>query len=369
LVSFSASDASDLDHYEIYADTIPFEEVGAREPAMIVNRDGSQQGQDGFGGGPGGGRQGDTVGNEDIQDLILTRLSNGQNIVPGVMIWVAVVTVDSSDNAWRNNLNVGKASAVDDSLLDPGLHLPQVEGLQASWDEEGTIITVTWTESSDAQVRGYIVHLSSELFEDVRYAEYHLDLIQGTSQTIKASDFDPALDSNGTWYVAVVASDGEVTRFGVTPVTVDEWDPNNVNSNVEIDEEGSSEWWDNMNAMEMALMAVLTLMIILLSMVIIGRLRKSNYDPMDHATPNWELQVDDWDEGNHTPTMKPEVDFEDTLMPAVTAIRETTPQPSRRTPTTVPDEDLESLAGDLLGDSQNKDSADPFGLDDLLDEI
>ena len=369
LVSFSASEASDLDHYAIYADTIPFGEVGAREPAMIVNRDGSQQGQGGFGGGPGGGRQADTMGNEDVQDVVLTRLSNGQNIEPGVMVWVAVVPVDSSDNAWLNNLNVGKASAVDDSLLDPGLHLPEITGIQAAWNQDGTGITVTWDESIDAQVVGYIVHLSSEVFEDVRYAEYELDLVQGTRLTIIADEFDPLLDINGTWYVSVVASDGEVTRFGVSPITVDAWDPNNSNSDVEIDEEGLGEWWDNMSAVEMALMAVLTLMIILLSMIIIGRLRKANYDPMDHATPNWELQVDDWGGDNFETTMEPEADFGDTLMPAATTIRETTTQSPSRMTTTVPDEDLESLAGDLLGETETKDSADPFGLDDLLDEI
>jgi hypothetical protein len=141
------------------------------------------------------------------------------------MVWVAVVLVDLSDNVWLNSLNVGKAVAVDDSLLDPGLHLPEITGIQASWNEEGTGINVAWDESIDAQVSGYVVHLSSEVFEDVRYAEYELDLVQGTRLTIIADEFDPLLDINGTWYVSVVASDGEVTRFGVSPVTVDAWDP------------------------------------------------------------------------------------------------------------------------------------------------
>ena len=67
--------------------------------------------------------------------------------------------------------------------------------------------------------------------------------------------------------------------------------------------------------------------------------------------------------------------FEDTLIPAATTIREATPPPTgtpsspTRTNPTVTDDDLESLAGDLLGKTETKDSADPFGLDDLLDEI
>ena len=205
LVTFSTSDASDLHRYEIYADTIPFSDVGTREPAMTVNRNGDVgfSGQDGFG--PAGGRQA-----SDQISVELTSLSNGQDIHPGVMIWVAVVPVDSSDNAWLTDLNVGQASAVDDSLLDPGLHLPEITGVQALWNEDGTGIIVTWDQSSDAQVRGYIVHISSEIYEDVRYAEHQLEMVQGTRLTIKAIDFDPELDVNGTWYASVVATDGEV---------------------------------------------------------------------------------------------------------------------------------------------------------------
>ena len=370
LVGFSISDASDLDYYEVYADTIPFTDVASREPALIVNRDGGIDGfgQDGFGpGGPGGGGRQAT----EMISIELTSLSNGRNVEPGVMIWVAVVPVDSSGNAWLTDLNVGKASAVDDSLIDPGLHLPEITGIIATWNEDRNEITVTWDESRDAQVVGYILHLSSEVYEDVRYAEYEFDMVQGTRSTIGSDIFDAGVDAeqvdaNGTWYISVVAFDGEVTRFGVIPVTVEDWTSGSQNSNVDIDEEGSSEWWDELSPMEMALMAVLTLMIILLSMIIVGRLRNSNHNPLDHATPNWELQVDDWGGDNYETTMEPEVNFEDTLMPAATTIRETTPPPSNITPSPTSVDDLESLAGDLLGEPEKKDSLDTSFLDDLL---
>jgi len=362
LITFSTSDASDLDHYDIYADTIPFTDIGTREPAMTVNRDGDAEfsWQDGIGG-PGGGRQ-----TTEMISVELTSLSNDMGIDPGVMIWVAVVPVDSSDNAWLTDLNVGQASAVDDSLLDPGLHLPEITGVQGSWNEEGTGIVVTWDEPSDAQVRGYIVHLSSEIYEDVRYAEHQLDMVQGTRLTIKASDLDSELDGNSTWYVSVVATDGEVNRFGVTPVAVDEWDPNNPNAVVEIDEEGSGEWWNELNPMQVALMTVLTLMIVLLSMIILGRLRKARYNPMEHATPNWELQTEDWGGENYETTIEPQVDLEDTLISAATTIRETTSTPSRTTSPPVSVGDLESLAGDLLDEPKKEDPMDFSFLDDLL---
>jgi hypothetical protein len=164
----------------------------------------------------------------------------------------------------------------------------------------------------------------------------------------------------------VVAYDGEVTRFGVTSVSVQNWTSDAQGSDVGIDEEGSSDWWNELSPMEMALMAVLTLMIILLSMIIVGRLRKANYNPLQHATPNWELQVEDWGGDNYETTMEPEVNFGDTLMPAATTIKETVPPPANFTPSSPPADDLESLAGDLLGESAKEDSLDTSFLDDLL---
>jgi len=370
LVSFQASDESDLDHYEIYADTIPFGEVGARSPAMIVNRDGTTQFQGGPGDSPrpGGGRQADMPASE-IQDIVLTRLSNGQNIEPGAMVWVAVVPVDSSGNAWITELNVATAIAVDDSLTDPGLHLPEITGIQANWNEDRTEITVSWEESRDPNVVGYIIHLNSEVYEDIRYAQYVFDMTQSTRSTVGAEIFTAnnnlSTDANSTWFVSVVAYDGEVTRFGVTPVPVGDWSSNSVDSGVEIDEEGSGSWWESLSVGEIALIAMLSLLIFLLSMVIVGRLRKSNFDPLEHATPNWELQVEDWGEDNYAATMEPEINFEETLMPAATTIRET-PPPSSISSTRVPDNDLESLAGDLLDNPASNSSDDPFDLDDLL---
>ena len=148
-------------------------------------------------------------------------------------------------------------------------------------------------------------------------------------------------------------------------MVVEDWTPGNENTEVEIDEEGSGEWWNNLSAMEVALIALLTAMILLLSMVIIGRMRKSNYNPLDYATPNWELQVEDWSDESYATPMAPEVDFGETLMPAANSIQSTSTSPSSPQPT-APMDDLESLAGDLLEGSASKKSDDPFNIDDLL---
>ena len=298
----------------------------------------------------------------DMLTIELTSISDGRDIDPGVMVWVAVVPVDSSGNAWLTDLNVATATPIDDSLTDPGLHLPEITGVEAIWNEDRDEITVTWDESRDSQVVGYIVHLSPEIFEDVRAAQFESNMTVGTQFNNLAPINRDSETINETWYASVVAFDGEVTRFGVTPVAVQDWSSDSQGSAVEIDEEGSGDWWNDLSAMEMALMAVLTLMIILLSMIIVGRLRKPAFDPLQHATPNWELQVEDWGGDNYETTMEPEANFADTLMPAATTIRETTSSTSSPPPM----DDLESLAGDLLGGSVDKKSDDPFNLDDIL---
>jgi len=370
LVSFEESVTSDLDRYEIYADIIPFEDVGSRQPAMTIMRDGSISGGNGPGGngpfGPGGRQQ------SMIENVELTRLSDGRDIEPGVMVWVAVVPVDSSGNAWYSDLNVGQATAVDDSLIDPGLHLPEITGITATWNEDRDEITVEWDESNDPKVVGYIVNLNPQFYEDVRLAWYQFDMVQGTRSTIspmplpvEGTNNSDTFDLNGTWYVSVVAYDGEVNRFGVLSVPVDNWTASSDQSGIDIEEEGSGAWWDGLSALELALIAMLSLMIVLLSLIVVGRLRKPKYDPLQHATPNWELQVEDWGDDNYAVPMQPEVDFAETLVPAATSI-ERAPQPtSNYTPATGVVDDLESLSSDLLGESK-KESVDTSFLDDLL---
>ena len=143
---------------------------------------------------------------------------------------IRTIPVDTSDNAWYTDLNVGQATAIDDSLIDPGLHLPVITGITATWNEDRDEITVEWDESNDPKVVGYIIHLNPEFYEDVRSAYYQFDMVQGTRSTvtpmplpIEETNNLAAFDVNGTWHISVVAYDGEVTRFGVTPVEVRNW--------------------------------------------------------------------------------------------------------------------------------------------------
>lgn len=348
-VEFQESAASDLDHYAIYADVIPFDAVGSREPAMILERSGTQP-------------------------IELEQLSSGLDIEPGSPVWVAVVPVDTSGNAWLTDLATASATPVDDSATDPGLHLPVITGVKAEWNAEGTDLVITWDESRDPQVRGYAIHTSDEVFDDVRFANLSSEaLVQGTRLALNGTD--NGLDNRQTNYVSVVASDGDVTRFGVDAVRVDPWVPGtSTGGEEEQTEEGSGAWWEQLTPMEVALIAILSMMIMLLTLVIVVRLRKPRYNPLEHATPNWALPVEDWSDDGYASPLPPEVDFADTLMPAAASIQAAAPAPVEdpntglsSQPAAAPVDDLDSLAGDLLGGTTPKsDGVDTSFLDDLL---
>jgi hypothetical protein len=350
LLEFDESAASDISHYEVYADVVPFDDVGPRQPAMTLNRDVDQP-------------------------VELEKLSSGRFIEPGSPVWVAVVAVDSMGNAWLTDLSVVQATPVDDSLIDPGLHLPVITGISAEWNAEGTEIVVTWDESRDPQVRGYTVHLSDEVYQDNRFASLgNVVLEQGTRSALNASTFN--LSNDQFWYVSVVASDGEVTRFGVDPVRVEPWEPGKVTTpSEEQTEEGSGDWWKELGAMEIALIAILSMMILLLSMIIVIRLRKPSFDPLEHATSNWALEVDDWSDGGLGLPMDPDSDFDSAVTPVAESTEAAAAPPTGPNAGFTPEvspapiaplDDLDDLASDLLGTGKKDDVVDTSFLDDLL---
>ena len=64
--------------------------------------------------------------------------------------------------------------------------------------------------------------------------------------------------------------------------------------------------------------------------------------------------------------MEPQADFEETLVPAATKIRETTTPASQTSSPPASVDDLESLADDLLDETKKDDPMDFSFLDDLL---
>ncbi|MEE2758733.1 MAG: hypothetical protein VYA86_02000 [Candidatus Thermoplasmatota archaeon] len=349
LVWYEESDASDIDYYDIYVHDFPFTDASTLNPSIQALRTSSQP-------------------------IVLERLSNGSEITPNKMLWVAVVPVDTAGNAWTDQLNVATAMAIDNSLED-ALYLPEIEGLNASWNEAGTDIIVTWDPSTDSQVEGYLVHFNDQPFVDNRFPVTLAteEPIQVPEITLNATAFD--LRNDQLWYISVVVSDGSTNRFGVTPVEVPVWSPSQVDGEGDGDstEEGSGAWWENLSVLEIALILTLTAMILLLALVLIVRLRKPRYDPLDHATPNWELQVEDWSDSNSDAPLGLDLNFEDTLLPAAARIEASKTAPVSDEVTSIPSvvstpsTDLDAIAEGLLDDTKPKSKGvDTSFLDDLL---
>ena len=88
-VKFAHSESSDVSEYWIYAVAgNPFTQVNTIQPALIVDRDVEMP-------------------------ILLQQLSDGQPLGPSLPIWVAIVPVDSSSNAWYDNLMSSMISLVD----------------------------------------------------------------------------------------------------------------------------------------------------------------------------------------------------------------------------------------------------------------
>ena len=172
----------------------PFDSVEGLEPALVLDR--TQSGE----------------------EFLLETLSNGERIQPDVPMWVAVVSVDTSGNAWLDGLETSMISPVDENSQDPGIHLPEISEIMTYWDPKGSRIEVIWSESEDPQVESYIVFASTMQFSDTR------DAITVSSSDTSNASFDSIgptpVSSSTTYWLSVVAFDGEVHRLAIDSIRV-----------------------------------------------------------------------------------------------------------------------------------------------------
>ena len=145
-VTFPSSTAQDIGEYLLFAVAgAPFDSIEGLEPALTLDR--TQWGL-----------------------TLLETVSGGGAIRPDIPVWVAVVPVDTSGNAWTDNLETSMISPVDENSQDPGMHLPEVTEIMAYWDPSGNRIEVLWTDSEDPQVKSYTMYASTMQFSDTRDA-------------------------------------------------------------------------------------------------------------------------------------------------------------------------------------------------------
>ena len=264
--SFPPSSEPDIAEYRVFAVAgAPFDSAEGLEPVLVLDR--SEDGQ-----------------------ILIESLSSGERIQPDVPMWVAVVSVDSSGNAWLDELETSMISPVDENSLDPGIHLPEISEIMAYWDATGSRIEVLWAESEDPQVESYTVFASTMQFSDTR------DAITVTSSVTSNASFDsigptPVISSTPYW-LTVVAFDGEVHRLSVDSIRVyplTDLTPGGSSGGSGADGES---WFDQLvdGDLNTVIMMISAILVILGAALIIRPREKTAPQPWEMGTQEVELE-------------------------------------------------------------------------------
>jgi len=192
LLEFLPSSASDVDAYEVYVLSAPFNRVSEdATPSLVLDR-------------------------TPNFPVVVDRYSDGSVLEPGITVHLAVVVRDTSGNAHVTDLTTVSIAPVDDGVEDPGIYLDPITGITAAWLEE-TDVLVAWQHTNDPSVRAYRVYFASATFPDVGSATLAGEVQASNSFRIAATSFPELVNSSG-WYIAVTPIDDVFERTSVEPV-------------------------------------------------------------------------------------------------------------------------------------------------------
>jgi hypothetical protein len=192
LLEFLPSTASDVDSYEVYALSAPFNRVSeSATPSLILGR-------------------------APVFPVVVDRYSDGSLVEPGALVHLAVVARDTGGNAHLTDLVSVSAEPIDDGIEDPGMYLEPIVGVTVAWLEE-TDVLVAWDHTNDPSVRAYRVYFASESYADVEVATLAGEVLASNSFKITADAFPELVNSTG-WYIAVTPVDDVFERKTVEPV-------------------------------------------------------------------------------------------------------------------------------------------------------
>ena len=183
LLEFALSQDSDVAYYEVYAAAFSFTSVGAtgtvNTPIVTLERDAKLP-------------------------LLIGILAFDALVVPNTPVTVAVVPVDWSGNAYRDNLVTSTAIAIDDGVDDVGSYLPDIEGINLQWVEDS--IVVSWDHSTDPAVRSYVVFISDSEFSSISDAT-NVGMVSTSNSFVITPETYSALSNESSWWVGVAAKD------------------------------------------------------------------------------------------------------------------------------------------------------------------
>ena len=263
LLTFELSQASDIGSYEVYASSTDFSSVapGSGGPSIPIA----------------------SLDRTPDLPLEIKEVMGDLPVLPGMEIWVAVVAIDTSGNAYLDDLTVVSSQAVDDGFDDSGDYMTPVEDLQAVWNDVG--ILVTWSGTNSGEVRGYKIYIGDEgLTQITAYTE--VGEVRASTNFLITSDVFEDLDNLTTWYIAVSPFDDDRTRVDVQPVEV--LPPAQSGGDSNLGEEENTDFTALLTTPNLLAAGLLLIAVFLLVAIVRTRNNKRARDK------NWELQEATW---------------------------------------------------------------------------
>jgi hypothetical protein len=277
-VTFKESDASDISEYWIFAETIPFSSLANRQPAMILDRDVEMP-------------------------VLLQQFSDGSPLAPNIMFWVSVIPVDSSGNYWDEGIKTSSIALINENILDPGLHIPEIGGIIAYWDSTGTKIQIEWDDKNDPSIESYYIFLSSTPFEDTRDADTSQNVAKPySSYTWQATPSEMGnqypVNNEKSYWIAIVGFDGEVHRLAVDPLEIQPWSESAFGSDSDGLGDSGVSWINQLidGDMNMIIALISAIMILFGGVLILKPKGRSAPQPWEMGTLEVELEEQMYDE-------------------------------------------------------------------------
>jgi len=261
LLSFDLSEASDLDHYLVYAATYDFN--GDITPALPVLH---------------------TLERNPTLPVVIDVVAGDAPVVPGQTVWAAVVAVDAAGNAHTDMLTMVNGASTNEGITDPGAHLPDLENVRASWFEDNSVL-VEWDHSTDARVRGYQVYIHNEAFDTTDDAQL-VGEVRASNSFLITNNLFADLTNQSPWHVAAVPFDESVSKTTVASVLLASIDGEDGSTPATV-EEGDGLQLESLLTGPNLIAAGMVLIIMLL-LVIVVRSRRG------HTDKRWELQEATW---------------------------------------------------------------------------
>ena len=265
-VEFIESDASDIAEYWIYAviDTpVLLERIDDLQPALVVDR-------------------------EQYLPVLLTEFSaygedQATPLVPNRRIYVTVVAVDSSGNAWTDNLASAWIELSDELSADPCPECPDVSGMRANWNAAGSLIEVNWDNTEDPMYGSFYAYVSTESFDDTRNATLVKAGMRDTILILNEFDGEP-VDREATYWIEIVTWNGQVHTYHADPTEVLPWEESSFGTTQPGDDSAGEPWIDRILAGEMnAVVIAFSVVMLLIGALLFIKPRE------DSAPAPWEM--------------------------------------------------------------------------------